>query len=238
MVDTGEQTSHDMTGIAIIKENTTPMLKMEQALKGKIGPNEKDNEELTALFKNGMEGTKQEATENIAKWARRIKIEKEIKWIGKEEKRKKETNKKSIEDKIAEWILDPEARYPWEKKEDEEEMETHEQYLSMAGVMYGSIKENWSKTGRKEKVIKEMQQKITEILFRKTPEFLEYRQKCIRTKEIQDGYKRNKTQYKMTKDGKTQLLYTGEEMTVIDGRMVPEKTRQQEMSKDKGKIPR
>ena len=70
------------------------------------------------------------------------------------------------------------------------------------------------------------------------PEFLEYRQKCIRTKEIQDGYKRNKTQYKMTKDGKTQLLYTGEEMTVIDGRMVPEKTRQQEMSKDKGKIPR
>ena len=56
---------------------------------------------------------------------------------------------------------------------------------------------------------------------RKMPEFLEHRQKCIRTKEIQDGYKRNKTQYKMTKDGKTQLLYTGEEMTIIDGRMVP-----------------
>ena len=32
MVDTGEQTSHDMTGIAIIKENTIPMLRMEQAL--------------------------------------------------------------------------------------------------------------------------------------------------------------------------------------------------------------
>ena len=42
----------------------------------------------------------------------------------------------------------------------------------------------------------------------------------------------------MTKDGKTQLLYTGEEMTVIDGRMAPEKTRQQEMSRDKGKIPK
>ena len=68
-----------------------------------------------------------------------------------------------------------------------------------------------------------MQQKITEILFRKMPEFLEPRQKGIKTKEIQDGYKRNKTQYKMTKDGKTQLLYTGEEMMVIDGRMVPEK---------------
>ena len=83
-----------------------------------------------------------------------------------------------------------------------------------------------------------MQQKITEILFRKMPEFLEHRQKGIRTKEIQDGYKRNKTQCKMTKDGKTQLLYTGEEITVIDGRTVPKKTRQQKMSKDKGKIPR
>ena len=31
MVDTGEQTSHDMTEIAIIKENTIPMLRMEQA---------------------------------------------------------------------------------------------------------------------------------------------------------------------------------------------------------------
>ena len=36
MVDTGEQTSHDMTEIAIIKENTIPMLRMEQALKGVI----------------------------------------------------------------------------------------------------------------------------------------------------------------------------------------------------------
>ena len=71
MVDTGEQTSHDMTEIAIIKENTIPMLRMEQALKGVISPKEKDNEELTMLFKNGMKGTKQEATENIAKWARR-----------------------------------------------------------------------------------------------------------------------------------------------------------------------
>ena len=44
MVDTGEQTSHDMTEIAIIKENTIPMLRMEQALKGRISPKEKDNE--------------------------------------------------------------------------------------------------------------------------------------------------------------------------------------------------
>ena len=93
---------------------------------------------------------------------------------------------------------------PWGKKEHEEEMETHEQYLSMAGIMYESIKENWKKTGRKKEIIKEMQQKIIEILFRKMPEFLEHRQKCIKTKEIQDGYKRNKTQYKMTKDGKAQ----------------------------------
>ena len=111
MVDTGEQTSHDMTEIAIIKENTIPMLRMEQALKGRISPKEKDNEELTILFKNGINGTKQEATENIAKWARRLKIEKKVKWIGKpkEEKKKRETNKKNIEDRIAEWLLDPEA---------------------------------------------------------------------------------------------------------------------------------
>ena len=32
----------------------------------------------------------------------------------------------------------------------------------------------------------------------------------------------------MTKDGKAQLIYTGEEMAVIDGEMAPEKTRQQE----------
>ena len=42
----------------------------------------------------------------------------------------------------------------------------------------------------------------------------------------------------MTKDGKTQLLYTGEEMKIIDRKMAPEKTRQQEMSKDRGKIPK
>ena len=124
----------------------------------------------------------------------------------------------SLEDKIAEWILDPEAEYPWEKREEEEERETHEQYLSMAGVMYGSMKDNWKKSGREKKTIKEMQQKITEVLLTKMPEFLEHRQKCLKTKEIQAGYKRNKIQYKMTKDGKTQLLYTGEEMTVIDGR--------------------
>ena len=42
-----------------------------------------------------MKGTKQEATENITKWARKLKIEKKVKWIGKpkEEKRKKERNR-------------------------------------------------------------------------------------------------------------------------------------------------
>ena len=39
----------------------------------------------------------------------------------------------------------------------------------------------------------------------------------------------------MTRHGKTQLLYT-EEMKMIDGKVIPEKTRQQEMSKDRGKI--
>ena len=47
----GEQTSHDMTEIALIKENTIPMLRMEQAVKGTISPTENDNEELTILFK-------------------------------------------------------------------------------------------------------------------------------------------------------------------------------------------
>ena len=60
-----------------------------------------------------------------------------------------------MEDRIAEWILDPEAEYPWDKREGEEEMETHEQYSSMAGLMYGSIKDNWKKTGREKKTIKE-----------------------------------------------------------------------------------
>ena len=78
---------------------------------------------------------------------------------------------------VVRWLPQLEAEYPWEKREDEEEMETHEQYLSLAGIMYGSIKENGKKTGREKKVIKEMQQKITEILFRKMPEFLEHRQK-------------------------------------------------------------
>ena len=117
-------------------------------------------------------------------------------------------------------------------------METHEQYLSMAGIMYASIKKAWKKTGREKKVIKGTQQKITEVIFKQMPELLEHRQKCIKTKTIQEGYKRNKTQYKMTEDGKTRLIYTGEEMTVINGKLAPEKTRQQEMSKDRGKIPK
>ena len=40
-----------MTKIARIKENTIPMLRMEQALKGKISPTENDNEELTTLYR-------------------------------------------------------------------------------------------------------------------------------------------------------------------------------------------
>ena len=64
-----------MTRIAIIKENTMPMLRMEQALQGKISPTERDNEELTMLFKDGVNGDKQEATENMARWARRFKTD-------------------------------------------------------------------------------------------------------------------------------------------------------------------
>ena len=37
---------------------------------------------------------------------------------------------------------------------------------------------------------------------------------------------KGKKKYKMTRDGKMQTLYTGEEMKVIDGKMTPEKTRQ------------
>jgi hypothetical protein len=39
----------------------------------------------------------------------------------------------------------------------------------------------------------------------------------------------------MTEDGKIRLIYIGEEMTVIDGKLTPEKTRQQEMNKDRKK---
>ena len=102
-------------------------------------------------------------------------------------------------------------------------METHEQFLSMAGIMYNSIKNNWKKTGSEKKKIKEMQQKITQMLFTRMPELLEHRQKCMKMTEIQAGYKRKKTQYKMTEDGKMQLLYTGEEMKIVDGKMAPEK---------------
>ena len=89
---------------------------------------------------------------------KKAKNREKVKWVGKpkEEKKKRETNKKNIEDRIAEWLLDPEAKYPWDKRREEEEMETHGQYLSMAGIMYESIKENWKKTGREKKIIKEM----------------------------------------------------------------------------------
>ena len=77
-------------------------------------------------------------------------------------------------------MLDPEAEYPWKNGKDKEEMETHEQFLSMAGIMYNSIKNNWKKTGSEKKKIKEMQQKITQMLFTRMPELLEHRQKCIK----------------------------------------------------------
>ena len=60
----------------------------------------------------------------------------------------------------------------------------------------------------------------------------------MNTAEIQAGYKQKKTQCKMTEGGKMQLLYTGGEMKVVDGKMTPEKTKQQEMSKDRGEIPK
>ena len=61
---------------------------------------------------------------------------------------KERRESKGIENRIAEWMLDPEAEYPWGKGRDEEEMETHEQFLSMAGIMYKSIKT----TGRRQVV--------------------------------------------------------------------------------------
>ena len=104
--------------------------------------------------------------------------------------------------------------------------------------MYSSAKDNWKKAGGEKKRMKEMQQKITRILLTRMPELLKHRQKFMKTTEIQAGYKQTKTQYKMTEDGKMQLLYTGEEMKIVDGKMMPEKTKQQEMSKDRGKIPK
>ena len=59
---------------------------------------------------------------------------------------------------------DPEvhrSKLSMDKKKGEEEMETHEQFLSMAGIMYSSLKQNWKKTGSDGKKIKEIQPKIT-----------------------------------------------------------------------------
>ena len=72
---------------------------------------------------------------------------------------KERRESKGIENRIAEWMLDPEAEYPWGKGRDEEEMETHEPFLSMAGIMYSSIKNSWKKTGSEKKKIKEMHKK-------------------------------------------------------------------------------
>ena len=93
MTNMGEQMSHGVIRIAMIKESIVPMLRMEQALKGKISPTKNDNEELTILFKDGVRGNKQEATENIARWARRLKIDKSMKWIGKPKEKKEEKAK-------------------------------------------------------------------------------------------------------------------------------------------------
>ena len=67
----GEQTSHDMTRIAIVEENTIPILRMRQAIKGNISPIEKDNEKLIILFNEGIHGNKQEAIKNVARWAKK-----------------------------------------------------------------------------------------------------------------------------------------------------------------------
>ena len=84
---------------------------------------------------------------------------KKMKWIGKPKEDKRGISKTGIERKIAEWILDPDVRYPWEKRKGETELETHEQFLSMAGIMYCSLKENWNKASSDRKRIKETQQK-------------------------------------------------------------------------------
>ena len=151
---------------------------------------------MTVLFKEGIHGNKQEAIENIARWAKRLKIEKEMNWIGKPKGDRQRRSKAGIERKIAEWMLDPETRYPWEKKKEETEMETHEQFLSMAGIIYYSLKENWNKASNEEKRIKGIQQKITKVLFTTMPERLEYRQRYIQAVGIQAGYRQKRRNIK------------------------------------------
>lgn len=143
-----------------------------------------------------------------------------------------------MESKIVEWMLDPEASYPWTKKTGEEEMETHEQFLSMAGIMYSSLKENWKKASSEGERIEEYNKKITRVLFTKMPELLEYRQKYIQAAGMQAGYKQQRTQYKMTEDGKMHIIYIGEETKIADGKMTTEKTKQEQMDKNRGKTPK
>ena len=70
------------------------------------------------------------------------------------------------------------------------------------------------------------------------PELLEYRQKYIQAAGMQAGYKQQRTQYKMTEDGKMHIIYIGEEMKIADGKMTTEKTKQEQMDKNRGKTPK
>ena len=108
-----------------------------------------------------------------------------MKWIGKPKEDKKGNSKTGIERKIAEWMSDPDVRYPWEKRKGKTEMQTHEQFLSMAGIMYCSLKENWNKASSDGKRMKETQPKITKVLSTKMPKLQEYRQNTYK----QQGYK-------------------------------------------------
>ena len=59
------------------------------------------------------------------------------------------------------------------------------------------------------------------MLFTKVPELLEYRQRYVQTLAlgIQAGYKPKRTQYQITEDGKMHIIYVGDKMKVVGGKL-------------------
>ena len=55
---------------------------------------------------------------------------------------------------------------------------------------------------------------------------------------MQAGYKQKKTQHEMTEDGKMHIIYAGEEMKIVGGKITAEKPKQEQMNKNRGKIPK
>ena len=48
---------------------------------------------------------------------------------------------------------------------------------------------------------------------------------------MQAGYKQKKAQYKMTEDGKMHIIFVGEEMKTVGGKIIAEKSKQDQMNK-------